>query len=147
MKVNECMSTNVIYAKPEDTICNVAKLMENNHIGCVPVCDNNDNVVGLVTDRDLILRSIACDKDIKNTHISEIMSTNVFFCTSNSDITNVTNLMSENQIRRIPVIDNNKLVGIVSLGDIIRKPEVTQNQVCNTAECICKNDQNSKNNE
>ena len=53
MKVKECMCTDVACVKPKTTICDVAKLMLNKHVGCIPVCDNNKNVVGLVTDRDL----------------------------------------------------------------------------------------------
>ena len=73
MKVRECMCNNVTWVKPTDSVCNCAKLMSNNHIGCIPVCDDSQNVVGIVTDRDIILRGVACDKDAKNTPISEIM--------------------------------------------------------------------------
>ena len=63
MKVKDCMCNQVTCVTPESTVKDCAKLMCNKHVGCIPVCDNNNNVVGLVTDRDIILRSIACDKD------------------------------------------------------------------------------------
>ena len=65
MKVKDCMCNEVSWVKPNCTIKDCAKIMMENHIGCVPVCDDSKKVVGLVTDRDIILRSVACDKDIK----------------------------------------------------------------------------------
>ena len=73
MKVKDCMCYEVAYLTPESTVEDCAKLMCNKHVGCIPVCDNNKTVVGLVTDRDVILRSIACNKDIKTTPISDII--------------------------------------------------------------------------
>ena len=72
MKVNECMCNDVCCVKPEDNVENVAKVMCNNHIGCVPVCDSNNCICGILTDRDIILRAIACDKDVKSTKVSDI---------------------------------------------------------------------------
>ena len=80
MKVKDCMCTDVCCVKPETTIRDVAKLMSQNHIGSLPVCDTNNCLCGIVTDRDIILRSIACDKDVKTTPVSDIMSTNVCTC-------------------------------------------------------------------
>ena len=74
MKVKDCMCTDVCCVKPETTIRDVAKLMSQNHIGSIPVCDTNNCLCGIVTDRDIILRSIACDKDVKTTPVSDIMS-------------------------------------------------------------------------
>ena len=103
MKVRECMCNNVTWVKPTDSVCNCAKLMSNNHIGCIPVCDDSQNVVGIVTDRDIILRG----------------------------------MMKENQIRRIPVVENNKIVGILTLGDLAANPDVNNSEVTNTLEDIC----------
>ena len=111
MKVKDCMCNEVCWVKPNSTIKDCAKLMMDNHIGCVPVCDDSQKVVGVVTDRDIILRTVACDKDVKTTPVSDIMSCNVCCCTPNTDVNEAEKIMSQNQIRRIPVIDNNKIVG------------------------------------
>ena len=144
MKVKDCMCNEVSYLTPESTIKDCAKLMCNNHIGCIPVCDTNKNVVGLVTDRDVILRGIACDKDINTTKISDIMTCKVCCCKEDEEIEQAEKLMSENQIRRLPVVDeNNKIIGIVTLGDLCMKENVNTEQVCQTLENICKT--NNKN--
>ena len=137
MKVKDCMSHKVSWVKPENTIKDCATIMCNNHVGCIPVCDNSQNVVGLVTDRDIILRCIACDKDVKTTPVSDIMSCNVCCCTPNTDINEAEKMMSQNQIRRIPVIDNDKIVGILTLGDLAANENVNTQELCNTLENIC----------
>ena len=116
MKVKDCMCNEVCCVSPNSTIKDCAKLMMDNHIGCVPICDDSQKVVGVVTDRDIILRTIACDKDVKTTPVSDIMSCNVCCCTPNTDINEAEKMMSQNQIRRIPVIDNDKIVGIGEIG-------------------------------
>ena len=145
MKVKECMSLDVCCCCPSDTVCDVAKKMSERHIGCLPVCDKEKKVVGLVTDRDIILRSIACDKDVKQTPISDIMTTSVCCCEAESEISEATKLMSELQIRRIPVIENNKVVGMLSLGDLVNERKVSPQEVSNTVECICNCKANAKN--
>ena len=139
MKVNECMCSEVTCVKPGEKLNNVAKLMCNNHIGCVPVCDDNNCICGLVTDRDIILRAVACDKDVKNTTVSDIMTTNICTCTENDEITQAQNKMSNYQIRRLPVCDsNNHIVGILTLGDLANyNNEIGQKEVCNTIDNIC----------
>ena len=105
MKVKECMCNQVWAAKPETTIYDIAKLMETNKIGCVPICDDKNNMVGIITDRDIILRGIACDKDVKTTNARDIMTCNVCTCNKEDDIYDAECKMSQNQVRRIPVID------------------------------------------
>ena len=146
MKVNECMCKEVIYVKPEDNLCTVAKLMSEKHIGCVPVCGNEKQIVGLVTDRDVLLRSIACDKDCSQTKVSEIMTTNVCCCDSNSKISEAQNMMSQWQIRRIPVVENSKLVGIITMGDLVNNQKVSNQEVSQTVSNICKCGKDAKNN-
>ena len=147
MKVKDCMCGEVCCVKPDATVCEVVKLMEKNHIGCVPVCDKNNCIIGVITDRDIILRSIACDKDVKSTNVSEIMTCNVCTCNENDNISEAEKKMSENQIRRIPVVDNNKVIGILTIGDLAHyDKEIGENQVCNTIENICECGGQAKNN-
>ena len=100
MKVKDCMCKNVCCIQADTKLNEVAKLMSENHIGCIPICDESDCICGIITDRDVILRCIACDNDAKNVPVSEIMSTNVCTCEENEDITDATGIMSRNHIRR-----------------------------------------------
>ena len=138
MRVKECMCGDVCCVKPETKLTEVAKLMEKNRIGCVPVCDSSNYLVGVITDRDIILRSLACDKQAQNTTASEIMTCNVCTCNQDDDVKNAEKKMAENQIRRIPVVDNNKVVGILTLGDLAKYSQKTgQENFSNTFEEIC----------
>lgn len=146
MKVKDCMCNEVACVNPESTIKDCAKLMCNKHIGCVPVCDSNQNIVGLVTDRDVILRSIACDKDVSNTPVSDIMTCKVCCCSQDEEVEQAEKTMSEYQIRRLPVVDeNNKIIGIITLGDLCANQSVDTQGVCDTLENICGcNDKNAE---
>lgn len=141
MKVKDCMCDNVYCVTPNSTIKDCAKMMSTNHIGCIPVCDTSENVVGLITDRDIILRTIACDKDLNNTPVSEVMTTKVCCCNSDVDIKEAEDLMCKYQIRRLPVVDNNnKIIGIITLGDLAKNDNVNTEEISNTLETICKYD-------
>ena len=144
MKVKDCMCTEVCCVKPETKISEVAKLMCKNHIGSIPVCDTNNCLCGIVTDRDIILRSIACDKDVKTTPVSDIMSTNVCTCEENEEMANAENKMGTNKVRRLPVCDNNKkVVGILTLGDIAQnRSKLDDREICITFEDVCDCDTN-----
>ena len=147
MKVKDCMCDDVCCVKPNAKVQEVAKLMAQNHIGCVPVCDNNDCICGIVTDRDVLLRCVACDKDIHQTPVSDIMSCIVYTCQENDEMSNAESKMGQQQIRRLPVCDNqNRIVGILTIGDIAQNnQQLGQNQVCTTFEniCGCNNKNNS----
>lgn len=144
MKIKDCMTNNVYCVKPETNIKDVVNLMSQKHIGCVPVCDNNNDVSGIVTDRDILLRCVACNKDATRTPISEIMTTNVFTCEQNENINEAQSKMSTNQIRRLPVCDeNNNLVGMLTLGNLSQNDnKIGKTEVCTTLNNICNCNQN-----
>lgn len=145
MKVKDCMCEDVCTIKPESTLREVAKMMSEKHIGCMPVCDNNNCVCGIITDRDLVLRGIACNKDINNTKVSDIMTCNVCSCSETDDITNAETKMGQKQIRRLPVCDeNNKVVGILTIGDLANK-KVNKEELSTTLEDICNCNGNQNN--
>lgn len=147
MKAKDCMCNDVCCVTPDTKLNEVAKIMEKNHIGCVPVCNDENCLVGVITDRDIILRGVACDKDAKNTLASEIMTCNVCTCNENDNVKDVEAKMSKNQIRRIPVVDNGKVVGILTIGDLAHfDKEIGENEVCNTIEKICECGGQAKNN-
>lgn len=137
MKVKECMVKQTVCIKPETNIYEVAKLMDENHVGCLPICDNNGDVAGIVTDRDIVLRGIACCKDIKTTPISDIMTTKVVKTSPDTDLEDVADLMIKNQIRRLPVIDGNQIVGMITLGDFAKEKCMCNEKIGETFEGIC----------
>ena len=116
VKVKQIMTTDVSTVAPNDTVTKAASLMGQLDVGSVPVLDNN-RVVGIVTDRDIILRGVANGKGA-NQQISEVMTTNVKCATPDMDVHTVAEIMAEYQVRRLPVVDNDKLVGIVAIGDL-----------------------------
>ena len=139
MKVKDCMCEDVCCVRPETKIQEVAKLMNQHHIGCVPVCDDNNCICGIVTDRDIILRCVACNKDTNQTPASAIMTCNVTTCKQEDEMTNAQTKMEQKQIRRLPVCDsNNQVVGILTLGDLAHfDTKLGKQQVCTTFENIC----------
>ncbi|MCR5146216.1 MAG: CBS domain-containing protein [Clostridia bacterium] len=138
MKVNECMCHDVLWVNPGTSVCDCANLMAEHKIGCLPVCDANQKVVGLITDRDILLRTVCQNKNVKATPVSDIMTTNVCCCGSEEHIDTAQKLMSNNQIRRLPIIENDKIVGILSIGDISRNPNTDKESFIITFDNICK---------
>ena len=117
MKVKDIMTKNVAYIKPDATVTEAAKLMQQHNVGSIPVCDQT-GVVGVVTDRDIVVRNVIMGTDPQSTPVSNIMTTQIATVTSDTDVSLVGDIMSKNQVRRIPVVDNKMLVGIVALGDL-----------------------------
>ncbi|KRQ87992.1 Hypoxic response protein 1 [Caloramator mitchellensis] len=117
MKVKDFMTTNVAFVNPTTPIVEVAKIMKQRNIGSVPVVDG-DRVVGIVTDRDIVLRDIAMGKNPENVTAKDVMTMGVATANPNMDIHDASRLMAEKQIRRLPVVENNRLVGMLAIGDI-----------------------------
>jgi CBS domain-containing protein len=112
------MSRDVEIASPEDSIQKVARRMAEMDTGCLPVGEK-DQLVGMVTDRDLAVRAVAAGKDPKSTKVREVMTETIKYCFEDEDLDHVAENMAEEQIRRLPVMSREKrLVGIVALGDI-----------------------------
>lgn len=147
MKVKDCMCNNVCCVNEDTKIKEVAKLMNDNHIGCIPVCDTNNRLCGIVTDRDILLRCITCDKDVNQTPVKNIMTSNVYTCTADEDMTNAETKMSEKQVRRLPVCDDkNHVVGILTMGDLAHHDtKLGKQEVCTTIENICNTAGQTKN--
>jgi CBS domain-containing protein len=117
MKIKELMTTDVITCTPSTPIMEVAKHMKNNDIGSVPVVNNNQ-LVGLITDRDVIVRCIALGLDPNKTQAQDCMTKNPVTVTPETDAHEAADLMSSEQVRRLPVVKNGALVGICVLGDL-----------------------------
>lgn len=117
MKIKEIMTDKVAYANPQMNLVEVAQLMQKHNIGALPVVEG-DNVVGMVTDRDIVVCNVAHQKDPAATPVSAIMTSQVESVTPEMELNKAAEIMSSKQVRRLPVIEGNKLVGIVSLGDL-----------------------------
>lgn len=125
--VREIMSQNVATVSPNQTIQEAAQLMSQHNIGSIPVVENGQ-VKGIITDRDITLRTTAEGRD-NNIPVSHVMTSTIVSGSPDMSVEEAANLMSQNQIRRLPIVENNNLVGIVSLGDI-----ATENAYNNEAE-------------
>lgn len=126
MKVRNIMSKEVTKLNPDDSIERAAQLMKQHNIGSIPVCDQG-KVVGIVTDRDIATRSAAKGQNVKQQKVCDIMSQNPVVGSPEMDVHEVAKLMSEKQIRRVPIVENNSLVGVVALGDISVQPALQDN--------------------
>ncbi len=124
MKLRDIMTQAVIKIDPEETVAVAARILARNNIGSLPVCGKYGNICGVVTDRDLVIRCLAADKDPKNTPVREIMTAGVVSAPPEMDAAMAASLMGSRQIRRLPVVDNGKLCGMVSLGDMSRRDEM-----------------------
>jgi CBS domain-containing protein len=110
------MTKNVVTVSPNQTIKEAAALMSQHNVGAIPVVENGQ-VKGIITDRDITLRTTAEGRD-GNTPVSQVMSTNIVSGNPNMSVQEAAQLMSQNQIRRLPIVENNQLSGIVALGDL-----------------------------
>ena len=126
MQVKDIMSTDVATVEANDTIEQAAKLMEMHNVGSIPVIDH-ENVIGIITDRDIALRTVAHGQNGRRQRVGDVMSTNPVVGTPDMDVHDAAGLMSLRQIRRLPIVSNNALVGIVALGDISVEPTLQDN--------------------
>ena len=119
MQVSELMTRDVECARANDTVQEAAEKMRDLNIGDLPVCGDDDRLVGMLTDRDVTTRAVSEGLDPWTCRVRDVMTPSIIYCHEDQDITEAAQLMKENQIRRLVVLDSNKhLTGIVSLGDL-----------------------------
>ncbi len=116
----EIMSKEVVACLATDTVGRAAELMARHHVGALPVIDDAQSrrPLGMLTDRDITLRLVARGRDPKNTTVNDIMSRRLFICSPRDAVEDLIGIMGENQVRRVPVVDDGRLVGIVAQADI-----------------------------
>jgi CBS domain-containing protein len=125
------MTKNPVVCMPSDLAAKVAQVMKTEDVGPVPIVENGQTrkLVGMVTDRDLAVKMVAEGRDIKTTKAEEVMSRKIVTCRAEDDLQKVLDAMSENQLRRIPVVDGeDRVVGIIAQADIatrVNQPEKT----------------------
>jgi len=123
MKIREVMTDNVIKIHPDESVAVAARTLTHYNIGILPVCGNSGDICGLVTDRDLVTRCLASGRQPENTRVREVMTANVVSAKPDMDTGAAAHLMGRQQIRRLPVVENGKLCGMVSLGDLANRAE------------------------
>lgn len=118
MQIKEIMTPQVEYIHPDTTIKEAAAKMKQLNVGIMPV-EENDRLVGMITDRDIAIRSSAEGQDPKTQKVRDVMTKKVVYCYEDDSVEQVGKLMQEHQIRRLIILNRNKrLVGICSLGDL-----------------------------
>jgi CBS domain-containing protein len=117
--VQDIMTKDVKVCAPHDPVTAAARIMRDVNCGTVPVCEGK-KVVGMITDRDIVLNVVADGKDTNSVHCHDCMTTDVVTCTPDTDVHECARMMADHQIRRIPVVQNGELVGICAIGDLSR---------------------------
>lgn len=121
MRIRDIMSTHVQQIRSDASVSEAADMMRNFDVGILPVLEGN-RVVGIVTDRDIVIRTVAAGLDPDETNVKDVMTSDVLCCSFDDDIETAARLMEDNQIRRLIVLNDQELVvGIVSLGDLAVK--------------------------
>jgi CBS domain-containing protein len=119
MQVKDVMTRGAECARPDDTLQEAARRMKDLDVGPLPVCGDNDRLVGMLTDRDIVVRAVAEGLDPRTAKVREAMTEGVTYCFEDDEVAEAARLMKEKQIRRLVVLNRDKrLVGIVSLGDL-----------------------------
>lgn len=119
MKIADIMTSEVDTCTPQTSLQEAASKMKEINVGSIPVCDN-DKLIGIITDRDIVIRGIADNLSLDSA-VSEIFSESVVTGSKDMAVEDAAELMADHQIRRLPIVENDKVVGIVSLGDIAVK--------------------------
>jgi CBS domain-containing protein len=125
MKLRELMTQNVIRIHPEEPVEVAARTLTQYNIGALPVCGRDGQLYGMVTDRDLVIRCMAAGRSPSSMKVQEVMTGKVISAGPDMEASAAAHLMGRQQIRRLPVVDNGKLCGMVSLGDLAGREEST----------------------
>ena len=123
MKLREIMTNQVVRIHPDETVAVAARTLTQYNIGILPVCGSDGRLKGLVTDRDIVTRCLAAGRSPAATTVGDVMTTAVVSARPDMDADAAAGLMGREQIRRLPVMENGRLLGMVSLGDLARRGE------------------------
>lgn len=121
MKVQDVMTKPAIHISPRETVEVAARTLQKYNIGALPVCDGKGKLCGMVTDRDLVTRCMAAGKSPAQTLVQEVMTNQVTAVQPDMQIGVAAHLMGRLQIRRLPVVDDGHIAGMVSLGDLSKR--------------------------
>lgn len=138
MKLKDIMNQTVIKVHPQESVAVAARLLANHNIGVLPVCGSDGELCGVVTDRDLVIRCMASNRSPENTRVEEVMTGRLVTATPNMDVSVAAYLMGREQVRRLPVLEDGKLCGMVSVGDFAGREESSYD-AAEAMEGICSN--------
>ena len=136
MRVKDCMTKQVVSISAAEPASVAARMMARYNIGALPVHGSGGRLEGIVTDRDIVLRCIAAGKSPKSVRVHELMTGRVATAAPDTDVSAAAGIMASEQVRRLPVVEQGRLVGMVSLADISRRPDYMM-EAAETLEDIC----------
>jgi len=129
MKVSELMVRNVITLQTDASVYDAVKLLNKNKIGCLVIVRQDNQIVGILTERDLLERVLEKCRNPKETKVSEIMTRNVISGTPDMDLLEAARIMFKIKVKKLPITDGNRLVGIITLTDIARTTSVDEKTI------------------
>ena len=122
MQVSDVMTKNVVTIGPEEPVAVAARTLSRSNVGSLPVCAADGRLRGMVTDRDIVLRSVAANEDAGQQTVREIMTRRLVTVSPEDPLNLAAGLMAREQVRRLPVTKGGKLVGMVAVRDLFRAP-------------------------
>lgn len=123
MKVQDIMTKNVIGISPEESVEVAARTLTRYNVGALPVCGVDGKLCGMVTDRDLVIRCVASGRNPAQTKVGQVMTGQVTSVRPDMEVGVAAHLMGRQQIRRLPVTENGRLCGMVTLGDMANRED------------------------
>ena len=126
MKVRDLMTSPVLSIGAGESVEVAARTLTQYNIGALPVCGKDGSVCGFVTDRDLVTRCLAAQKPMRTTPVKDVMTHDVTCASADMDVSVAAHLMGRRQIRRLPVVEDGKLCGMLALADLARWEESIQ---------------------
>ncbi|MCF2662073.1 CBS domain-containing protein [Pseudoflavonifractor phocaeensis] len=120
MEVRDLMNPSVVSIEPTSSAALAARLISRHNVGALPVCSQDRRLRGVVTDRDIVLRCVAAEEDPAQTMVRDIMTRNCATVSPGDDCREASRVMAVQQVRRLPVVEGGKVVGMISLGDLAR---------------------------
>lgn len=123
MKIREIMTAPAVQIQQNETVEVAARTMARYNIGAMPVCGADGRICGVLTDRDMVTRCLAAGRRPEQTRVADVMSGNVVSAGPDMDVAVAAHLMGRKQVRRLPVVENGKLLGMVSLGDMANRED------------------------
>lgn len=118
MQVRDVMNPTVVSIAPQESVALAARLLARHNVGALPVCARDGTLHGMVTDRDLVLRCVAAEEDPRQVPVRQVMSRHPAQVAPGDDVRQAAQRMARQQVRRLPVVEGGKVVGMVSLGDL-----------------------------
>ena len=121
MKISEIMSERVVTIDQREPVIAAARLLKRMNLGALPVTDRSGKLVGMLTDRDIVVRCVAAGGNAREMTVGDIMSRGVVTASPESEVSDAAQRMGRGQVRRLPVVEGGKLVGMLSLADMARR--------------------------